>query len=45
MAHEVKNDDFSEEEQALMKSAPYVLKPLPGSLVIGAACFSMISLL
>jgi hypothetical protein len=35
-----KNNDFTEEEQALMKSAPYVMKPLHGSLAMEAACFS-----
>lgn len=27
---EIKYDDYTEEEQALMKGAPYVMKPLQG---------------
>ena len=31
---EIKYDDYTEEEQALMKGAPYVMKPLQGQDVL-----------
>lgn len=37
---EIKYDDYTEEEQALMKGAPYVMKPLQGQddAAVTAAC-------
>ena len=37
---EIKYDDYTEEEQDLMKGAPYVMKPLQGQddAAVTAAC-------